>query len=263
MSRGRNLSSNRDDLRYCDSERAVSDLEVWTGVTGQTAFTHMGRAHGRSRVQSWIRDRVTELRSCNGAGWCANPPKAGRFLRRREAGGVKESMRGGGWLDLGAAAAVGCGLGRAGSRYQRQFAALPLSARRGVHFACEDEPSPNWRLALVVLCKPLRQSVTTCRRQPSGGTGSMDCQLFPPSAFRSAPSGSACPWAALQTTFAQSDVCSPPITPWIAVCRAIDSELWKSDSRVARAVSHGRVPAYSAKAASSSTIASSRVLPTS
>jgi len=164
MSRCRNLSSNRDDLRYCDSERAVSDLEVWTGVTGQTAFTHMGRAHGRSRVQSWIRDRVTELRSCNGAGWCANPPKAGRFLRRREAGGVKESMRGGGWLDLGAAAAVGCGLGRAGSRYQRQFAALPLSARRGVHFACEDEPSSE---LAACLGRPLQALPAVFNNLPS------------------------------------------------------------------------------------------------
>lgn len=105
MSRCRNVSSNRNDLRYCDSrpgagdsgcgccdsECGARDSGVSKGVAGQTAFTHMRRrSAGAGRLRdgcvispkagSGIGNGVRELQ---GIRMVRKPPKAGRFLRGR------------------------------------------------------------------------------------------------------------------------------------------------------------------------------------
>lgn len=189
MSRCRNVSSNRDDLRYCDSrpgagdsgcwccdsQRAVSDSEVGKGVTGQTAFTHMRRGTAGAReavplvrhlAESWIRDG-------SGASGVAREPDGAQTRQTQDAsfggGRVEESMRArrlARFAGLPQQADVASGEAAAINAHSLRFR-CPLvvtftSLARTSHHA-------SWRLALVVLCKPFRQSVTTCRRQPSGG----------------------------------------------------------------------------------------------
>jgi hypothetical protein len=160
----------------CDSECASSDSGVSKSVTGQTAFTHMrrrsagaGEAAPRVRhlAESWIRDG-------NGASGVPREPDGaqaaeGRTLRPGRAAGGDRGVD----ARTEAGSRRGCRSGRmwhraCGQPLSTPLAALPFSARRSDHFACEDEPSCELAARPVVFASPSGNLVTPNPRQPSG-----------------------------------------------------------------------------------------------